>query len=1212
MSRRIRLPFLALLATAAAGFVPAAAHAACPCTIWPGATQPGTASWLDNSPVELGVKFRSDTAGFIKGVRFYKGSQNTGTHVGSLWSASGTELASTTFTSETATGWQEATFPAPVAISANTTYVASYHTDVGFYAADNSYFAAAGVDAPPLHALSDAIGAGQGVYLYGTGGFPTFSFSSTNYWVDVVFDATAGDSTPPTVTGRTPAPGATGVAVSSPVTATFSEPVQPATVSMTLTGPSGTVAGTTSYDGASQTATFTPSAALAFSTHYTAAVSGAQDPSGNTMTAVNWSFDTAAEVPPPPPSSGPILLVTSSANPFSSYAMDILRTEGLNEFSAVDVTQLGASSLSGKDVVVLGEVGLSTSQVTLLTGFVNAGGSLIALRPDGKLAPLLGLTKVSGTRANGYLAVNTAVEAAAGITTATMQYHGTADRYTLSGATSVANLYTNATTGTTEPAVSLRSVGSNGGQAAAFTYDLSRSVVYTHQGNPAWEGQSRDDEFPIRSHELFRGVNVADWVNLTKVAIPQADEQQRLLANLIVTMNRHRMPMPRLWYFPRSLKAVIVGTGDDHAGGGTSGRFNQYLANSPPGCSVADWTCPRFTSYIFTATPLTNAAAASFDGQGFEVALHPDTDCEDYTPASLAATFSTQLSQFRAKYTSLPGPLTNRTHCLVWSDWFSEPTTERANGIRMDVTYYYWPSAWIRNRPGFMTGSGIPMRFANTDGTSADVLQAPTVMTDESGQSYPMTVNTLLDNALGAQGYYGAFTTNFHTDGDTTVENDLLMASAQARNVPIVSARQMLKWTDGRNTSEFSNLSFNAGTLSFVLAPGPDTTGLTAMVPTASANGLLSSITRNGSAVAYTTQTIKGLEYAFFTAPAGTYAAHYGSAAAAPAVTGLSAATTEEGTAMVSWQTSQPASTEISWTRGTGPLDQTVVLADARRAHRLELPQMQPGYAYRFRVRSRNQFGGETVYPPAGSPPATYTVPARRTDPPGIGGIRAVPLPDGTASVQWTTARAADGTVELGTSSGALGGAQGDSDPSTVHEVDLGQLTPGQRYYYRVTSVTRWGTSESSQIRTFDMPAYGVADSRVAQWQMGAGAGIAVARRGNGELRLGSGRTSGTYTSRLLDLDQMVAWRRAGLDADVTASATLTLQVRTGSTSAPGSAWTDWTTVSAGALPAAVAPSRYLQYRVRLTGTGGVTPVVRAIGFTSSGVPPQPPTETGG
>ena len=99
------------------------------------------------------MKFRSDVAGQITGIRFYKGSGNTGTHVGHLWTTTGTMLATVTFTGETATGWQQATFATPVAITANTTYVASYYAPSGHYAADGGYFASKGVDNGPLHAL---------------------------------------------------------------------------------------------------------------------------------------------------------------------------------------------------------------------------------------------------------------------------------------------------------------------------------------------------------------------------------------------------------------------------------------------------------------------------------------------------------------------------------------------------------------------------------------------------------------------------------------------------------------------------------------------------------------------------------------------------------------------------------------------------------------------------------------------------------------------------------------------------------------------------------------------------------------------------------------------------------------------------------------------------------------------------------------------------
>ena len=73
------------------------------------------------------MKFRSDVAGYVTGVRFYKAAGNTGTHVGNLWSSTGTRLATATFTGETASGWQQVTFSPPVAIAANTVYVASYH-----------------------------------------------------------------------------------------------------------------------------------------------------------------------------------------------------------------------------------------------------------------------------------------------------------------------------------------------------------------------------------------------------------------------------------------------------------------------------------------------------------------------------------------------------------------------------------------------------------------------------------------------------------------------------------------------------------------------------------------------------------------------------------------------------------------------------------------------------------------------------------------------------------------------------------------------------------------------------------------------------------------------------------------------------------------------------------------------------------------------------
>ncbi|MBE2224961.1 MAG: DUF4082 domain-containing protein, partial [Anaerolineae bacterium] len=65
----------------------------CPCSIWDETSVPVTASVNDPSAIELGVKFQSDVSGYITGIRFYKGTNNTGTHIGNLWDSSGQQLA---------------------------------------------------------------------------------------------------------------------------------------------------------------------------------------------------------------------------------------------------------------------------------------------------------------------------------------------------------------------------------------------------------------------------------------------------------------------------------------------------------------------------------------------------------------------------------------------------------------------------------------------------------------------------------------------------------------------------------------------------------------------------------------------------------------------------------------------------------------------------------------------------------------------------------------------------------------------------------------------------------------------------------------------------------------------------------------------------------------------------------------------------------------
>lgn len=285
---------------------------ACPCTIWPASAVPGTVNGGDGGSVELGVKFRTTVAGSITGVRFYKSPVNTGTHIGNLWTASGTRLATGTFTGETASGWQQLNFSTPVTVKANTTYVASYFAPNGGYSYDTT-FASGDAGLAPLTALKSGTDGGNGVYHYGSSSaFPSSQTSGSNYWVDVVLDTSTASTTPPTVTSTSPTSGATDASITAPVSATFSSAVDTDSVTFTLKDSSGaTVPGAVTFP-ASNKATFTPSTELDLHTAYTASVQ-ASDVWGNAMAdPVTWSFTTSST---PPAVTCPCTLWSSSAVP---------------------------------------------------------------------------------------------------------------------------------------------------------------------------------------------------------------------------------------------------------------------------------------------------------------------------------------------------------------------------------------------------------------------------------------------------------------------------------------------------------------------------------------------------------------------------------------------------------------------------------------------------------------------------------------------------------------------------------------------------------------------------------------------------------------------------------------------------------------------------------------------------------------------------------
>ena len=297
-------------------------------TLFSGEATPDVVNTTDASAVELGMKFQTSIAGNVSGIRFYKSSQDTGTHTGELWSSTGTKLATVTFANETASGWQSAVFSTHVTLTPGVSYVASYHTNVGHYSSSSNYFTA-DVTSGPLTAFAS----GNGVYTYsGNSAFPTSTFSSTNFWVDVMFNPSAAEHPPvaandigPTLARDTP----TTIAAASLI-ANDSDPDGDALAVISVGAAAhGAVVLNTQPNPQNNTITFTPDAGYTGPASFSYTIS---DGRGGTASA-NVSLTVA------PPGAAPVSLFSSSSTPAQT---------ALNDGSQLELGMKFTSSVAGQ------------------------------------------------------------------------------------------------------------------------------------------------------------------------------------------------------------------------------------------------------------------------------------------------------------------------------------------------------------------------------------------------------------------------------------------------------------------------------------------------------------------------------------------------------------------------------------------------------------------------------------------------------------------------------------------------------------------------------------------------------------------------------------------------------------------------------------------------------------------------------------------------
>lgn len=595
--------------------------------------------------------------------------------------------------------------------------------------------------------------------------------------------------------------------------------------------------------------------------------------------------------------SVPILLIVNngSPNPFGMYFTEILRAEGLNCFHTTDLSTLQDASLEKYEIVILTETPLNAAQVKMFESYVTRGGRLISIKPSDGLGTVLGLKSKNGTLSNGYIKTESSHPASTGINPATLQIHDVAFLYRPASAQSIAWLYSDRDTATQHPAITFNKFGE--GLAVAFAFDLAKSIAYMRQGNPQIANQDLDGLNGVRTVDMF-----VNWIDLDRIHIPQADEQQRLFVNILAQLSR--VPLPRLWYFPGDKKTVLIVTGDSHS---NPARFiNDVLSRvQQRGGHMTVYYAPQIVNDIgraarwsrFWLTDHTGVLGDEFGSptplmvegwraQGHEFTLHP------YVETGLGE-WALYWKEFTGRGYG-PVSQTVRTHRILWKGWMETARVQASHGMRMNFDYYHvGPSLQKKNGEwvyGHLTGSGRPMKFIDEQGRIIDLYQQLTQVTDEhlipmnvpgwggwpklSAQEAVEVSKRMLDRSV-KDGDYCAITGQFHVDpfqvgGDPAEKGGIFLEGtldyANQLGVPILSAQEWLAFTDLRHDVNFAELAWDstAATLDFNLLPlSQSDATLTVLLPTHFVDNTLATVNVDGVTTSINTRLVLGnIEYA--------------------------------------------------------------------------------------------------------------------------------------------------------------------------------------------------------------------------------------------------------------------------------------------------------------------------------------------------------------
>lgn len=488
---------------------------------------------------------------------------------------------------------------------------------------------------------------------------------------------------------------------------------------------------------------------------------------------------------------------------YSHYLAEILRLEGFVDFAELELAGVDAETLARHDLVILPRVSLTQAQAELVQPYLAAGGRLIAMMPDANFSRRCGLNPTWRAIDGGWLQINTAQAAVAGLWAEPVQIVTPAlgwqapdvsDAQVLAHVRAVGD----EAAAQTEPGAVAVTVGQ--GQAVFFAYDLPHAVARLRQGNPdhadlCYAGL----DGIIRPSELFVG-----QMSVDQMLVPQADVHTALLARLIDAL----APRPRLWYYPSAeQRSVLIMTSDDDWS--TVAQFEALLA----GLRQRQATC---TFYVVPETKINAALMAQWAADGHTFSVHPALAADvrrglakdEPQMTQVAAMLRENVARHQRDYGH--SPRTIRQHAVRWLGYIDAARILAKLGVVMELNY-------ISVHPfslGYMAGSGRPLPFVDTNGELIACLQQPTMWTEEVlihpsfVFSFKWTVERALHEveqmiarAIGV--FYTPIAINSHPVSFATYSSPLIEGTwdrALAAGMTIRSADDWLAWTEARKS----------------------------------------------------------------------------------------------------------------------------------------------------------------------------------------------------------------------------------------------------------------------------------------------------------------------------------------------------------------------------------------------------------------------------